>query len=341
MSVQGTPTLLQTRSFQALISDIRSRTLDVQEEATTGKIADLAQALRGDVGRVQKLEKSIAENERFLQTIASVQTRYQVMQSSLTTLSDLSSTLGIEITGSLGLEDDTSLRQQTIAAGSDFSNVVAALNSSVAGRYLFSGGAVTTAPLPDGEDILTDIAAIIAAAPDTASAQTGIDEYFQAGGPPLPATVGYETTIYQGDLTVTAPTAEVSPGKRVDPGVTALNDEVKNVLKHMAVLAVGLDNAQTEEISDDLLATAASGLTDAGNEVRELQAALGATEEEIEAIKARNEAETFSLELALSGLTTRDQFDAAAELNSLTVQLEAVFATTARIANLTLTNYLR
>ena len=333
MKIQGVPTLLSTRTQQALVIETRQRIQDVQKETTTGLIANLSKSLRGDVGKVQRLDKLVADNERYQQSINLLATRFQTMQNVLSGISSRSNLIATEVLGAVGLDDRVSLKQQTISAESEFSAVVAGLNTRIAGRALFAGAATDVAPIANANDILDDVRTIIQAAPDATTAKNNINTYFAAGG-------AFETTIYQGSTTP-APTTEVAPGLRFGPDVTAIDDEIKDVLASLATLALAQDASSSEQMSDALLQAAGSDLLQSATEVINRQSSIGAIEEELQLLLSRNEAETFAYEQSLAVLRTRDQFEASVELQALTNQLEAVFVTTSRIANLTYTNFMR
>jgi hypothetical protein len=58
-------------------------------------------------------------------------------------------------------------------------------------------------------------------------------------------------------------------------------------------------------------------------------------------VKTRHQASEAALTLAYTRLAGRDQFEAATELTQLEAQLETTFLATARLANLSLANFLR
>ena len=67
---------------------------------------------------------------------------------------------------------------------------------------------------------------------------------------------------------------------------------------------------------------------------------IGAAEERIANLKARNTATEASLTITFNNIAGADQLNAAIELTELERQLETAFATTARMSNLSLVNFL-
>ncbi len=68
---------------------------------------------------------------------------------------------------------------------------------------------------------------------------------------------------------------------------------------------------------------------------------VGTAEARMAEVRTRQEADQAALNQAYTALAGRDQFEAAAELTALEAQLQTTYLTTARLANLSLTNFLR
>ena len=95
-----------------------------------------------------------------------------------------------------------------------------------------------------------------------------------------------------------------------------------------------------KESFNALVTNGASSITQATNGLVKLEAEIGILNQSLETASKQNESEAIALSTSFQNLFGRDQFEAAAELQQLQVQLEASYAITARLSNLTLTNYL-
>jgi flagellar hook-associated protein 3 FlgL len=72
-----------------------------------------------------------------------------------------------------------------------------------------------------------------------------------------------------------------------------------------------------------------------------LEVDLGISSSTLQTINDKNESERTAINTAFQNLFGRDQYEAAAELQLLQTQLEASYAITSRLSNLSLTNFLR
>ncbi len=72
-----------------------------------------------------------------------------------------------------------------------------------------------------------------------------------------------------------------------------------------------------------------------------LRAVVGDAEAAIERARVRNGAELAAADLARATIVESDPFRAATDLQSVQGQLETLYAVTARLSRLSLTNYLR
>ena len=68
---------------------------------------------------------------------------------------------------------------------------------------------------------------------------------------------------------------------------------------------------------------------------------VGVAEARMATVTTRHQASEAALNLAYIKLAGRDQFEAAAELTQLEAQLQTTYLATARLANLSLVNFLR
>lgn len=334
MAFGGLPNLLATRSLQNFVSETRLRLDDVRSEAVTGRVADLREALSGDVGRVQRIEKLVADEQRYGDALSLAATRYETVQTVLDDFRADSSRFVTSAQAAINRGDPVTLGAAAQDARTRLDAALAQLNTSLAGRALFSGAAIDTQPFGSADTLLTAISAIITPAADAATAETALDTYFGAGG-------GFETTFYQGDDTLPEPSIEVAQGRRFAPGVTAIDQEIKDMIRGIAVVALTADTATTDAKSLGLAEAAIIKIREGEETLIATQARIGGEQQEIERLTARNAFTQNALETTLNALIARDQFEAAAEMTALETQLEATYLTTARIANLNLTSFLR
>ena len=229
-----------------------------------------------------------------------------------------------------------STKIQATEANAQLDSVVASLNSAAAGQSLFAGAQVNGAAVVSSQALLTDVEAILAAAPDVPTALANIDFYFNdpAGG--------YLTSGYLGS-TLPVPDISIGEDETVGFDIRADDQAIRDTLRNLTMVA-GLANgafsgtpSETELLYQD---AAQTNLTTSSDLLR-LQEGLGYNQERIEDASARNSAETLRLQLYRSEVASVDQYEAAARLQDLEGQIDRIYLVTARLGQLTLANYLR
>lgn len=335
MSVEGLPTLSSTRLLQTLITDTKTRLQDARTEAVTGRVASVADATDGDVAKVQRLEKLIDDANAYELTISFTRSELDSAQSVLTNFASGVTELGVALQGAVETEDQLGIDARAIDARGRLQSAIASLNTSVGGRYLFSGAAIDARPLADAATLLTRVETIITAAPDAATAIADLDAYFAD----TPGS-DYELEMYQGS-TIAAPGREVAEGQRVSIETDARDPAIKELLRGLALAAVADDAIADPDMRDALLLDAAQSLADGANAVIAVQGEIGARQEQLQTLEAANSAMRLTYELGLNALTAVDEAEAATVMRELELQLEASFLTAARIVQLSLVNFLR
>lgn len=333
MTLTSLPTLLTHRQLQNNIGETRILLQEAQTTSVTGRVTDLAEHMKGDIGRVHELEKLIADSDAYLVSLSSTAAEFRFAQQTLDAVRGVSQDMGVKLTGALNLEDWEAVSAYEIEAEGELEAIFGQLNLSYGGKNLFSGAAVDTAPLGSLSQMLTDVSTIITAGPDFATVNAALDTYFEdpAGG--------FQTTIYQGSTTA-GPTREVAEGRRIGVEATPLDPGIRDTIRGLAVLATARAATPSAELENALLADSASTLNAAGNLLLEQQTRMGVDEEELALLTTRTEASKLTFETALIDLVGIDQFTAASELLNLETQLQAAYVTTGRVAALSLVNYL-
>ena len=330
----GFPAQPRQASIRSMVAEIRARADDARTEAVTERFADLTAELDGRGNEVMQIEKSIQDLQEYAEAIALSEGRATTMQGALDAMrltaqqiTDTADTLRTNGTS----RDFESLSEQARAA---LESLIGSMNVSFAGRSLFAGDAVDTAPIVDADTILTNAEPLLAGGATPLTAYAALDTAFFAAGDL------FETTFYVGG-TGDAPVTEVAPGERVDYGVRADEDPMRRVLFNMTVMAAAFDttNGIAGNVREGLLELASSGLRNSIGEIAQIQGRLGSAEARIATMKSRNIASEASLTISFNELAGADSFTAALQLTQLEDQLEVAFTTTARLANLTLANF--
>lgn len=335
MSEFGFPAQPRFDLMRRTIADLRRRADDARTAAVTGRFADVTSVRKGRVNEIMQIEKSIGDLRSYAETIALAEARASVTQQSLGQIVGLGQSLAYDAARLIGTGTDANLANISVAAAGSFDAAVAALNVDFAGRALFAGDEGGGSALASAASIIAAATPVLEAGGTAAAGYAALEaEFMDPGG-------FFETAAYLGGAG-DAPAVEAAPGERVDYGVKADEAPLRRALFNVAVMALAFDSANSipDAQRRGLLERGADGLRSAIGEVVSLQGRLGAAEERIGAVKARNIAAEAMLGIRYNDLAGADTYTEAVTLSELENHLEAAFATTARLTQLSLANRL-
>ncbi|WP_306252772.1 flagellin [Parvularcula sp. IMCC14364] len=335
MAISSVPDLLSARRFNRSTLELRQRIEVVSQEAVTGRRQDLTEATRGSVGQAHLLNKAVQDIDNRLDLFKVSETRISVMNQTLSGARLTLDSIGVRVLTVLGSNSDAGLDTIIEEAESSLRTVFSAFQVNQGNRNLFSGDATNVSPLGDVDQLLSDVRAIVSAGPDTATIDAELETYFNdpAGG--------FQTTIYQGG-TGSANTVLLDGDTRLDFTVRADDAAIKQVFRGLAMIAAA-DVTPFERYSDEYTSFFNAGsfnLTNGESGLVQLEARLGIGQQTIANSQDTLEAAKITLSATYNELTSRDQFEAAAELKAIETQLEASYLLTTRLSELTLTNFI-
>lgn len=325
----------RNHSMSLLIEALRGRGDNVRVQSVTGKFADVTAELGGNVNEVMQIEKAIGDLQDYGEAISLAESRATTLQSALQRITGIAQSLAdtMDLLGTNGTSQD--FEAVSNEARQELGSIVSALNIQFAGRSLFAGDDANGAAILD-QDAISALALPFLEGAGSASAAHGdlLSEFTDAGAT-------FDTSIYLGG-TGDAPAAEVALGERVDYHAKANETPLRTVLANVVALGAAFDttNAIPDAQRRQIAELASAGLRSDVSHIIGIQGRVGSAEGRIANIKARNVASEASLTIAFNNLAGADQLDAALELTELERQLETAFATTARMSNLSLVNFL-
>lgn len=327
-----------SRHFVALRQNTRlkSEVQTLGQELTTGIVSDATERLRGETARLGHLDRRMAMIESHLSAGREIAQILARMQASLGDIDSRRETLAAELIALPPSLSETRQADLGASAEGTMSAMVAALNTRVAGEALFAGRDVEGAALADAGTMLDDLSAALAGAGDGAAVIARVESWFMdAGG-------GFEAGGYLGD---TGPVME----HRLGDGRTALVDARADDVALREVLAA---TALAALVGRGVLAGDAAGRTDllresgarligASEGLTLVQARLGRAEEIVEESATRQAAERTALAIQRNEMVAADPFETASRLQEVQTRLETSYMVTARLARLTLAEYMR
>lgn len=326
--------LAQNFMLRAQTSRLKTDSVRIAQELTSGRLSDVGAALSGDMGRLSSLSRvhqllngfqSVAKDAAFQSAtiqgvIGFVSENTQAMVGSL---------IGAPLNGNgdvpalIGGE-----------ARSRLSGVLEAMNTSSSGRTLLAGTAVDGSAVSGMDTLLGALRTELAGVTTADEAMTRISAWFDA-----PA--GYSSTVYQG-----GPALEDLPVSQNDAvwlGVTADDPAFRSALMGLATAALVDDSTLgfSDRERKALANRAGEAILGGQDSLVSLAARLGVSEGRLETVQSRNQAELLSLEMAQADLVGSDPFTLATELEAVQTNLEMVYSITARMSRLNLTDFIR
>ncbi|MDS9466892.1 flagellar hook protein [Paracoccus sp. MBLB3053] len=325
------------RSHQLRLSQsaMKSKLAELSGEVTSGIKSDIPAALGGDMVRISQVESRLGMLSVLGQNLAQAETFLSGLQTSLTSMHTLvSGTIPTLLSDSL-LSSDTALQVQLKKGPEDLRSVLQMLNQSVAGRHIFSGSGSTGLAVVQYDTLMAQVGTAVSGLTDPDQIVAGIDAYFDAA----PGSGGFADLGYLGGAA--ASDIPIGPGQKVSVGITANSAELSEMLKGLAILAYAAENPQLgTSVARKLTKDAASRLATGELDLISAQGSIGMQEERLARVRVANQAEVSALTIARNGMISADPFESASALEELATNVEALYALTARLSKLNLTDYL-
>ncbi len=334
MSLSSIGDLASTFIARRSVSQLNREMATLGTELTTGLRSDPRSAVSGDSGMISGIERSLTRVAAFTETAKQAGVRMGAMQFTLDKVqNEMDAVLSNVL---LGASDMGTAYVETtkVSSAEAFNSVVAGLNTSVGGRYHFSGTETGTPPLRDAGQILAKLELLVADSPDAETMITTIEDYF---GP----TGAFLADDYQGSDKSLTP-LEVAEGTFVSSEMRADDQSIRDALSGLAKAHFASSGTFTTGSADykAVLASSGSQLRKADGELIAQRSVVGAGEARIEAATSRNATEDTALQQARLNLIGADRYETATRLQETELQLESLYMMTARMSRLSLTNYL-
>ncbi len=302
-------------------------------ELATGRQADAARALGGDLAPLAAIEGSLARAKAYATVTAEAGLMLAGVQQVLERVDAAASDLAPSLLRAANTAQAALVEAAGAEAASRLDAAVAALNTRLVDRTLMAGTATDGPALIAGPALLDAVAAAAAGATTAAEVAARVDAWFAD-----PAGFGAAWLGSGGPVRL-----PVSPEDTVSLDVTAADPALRDTLRGLALGALldrGLPaGAPVERL--ELARLAGEALVGAGTARAELAARVGTAEGRVEAARQRNGAEAAALEMTRATLLAADPYDTATRFEAAQSQLETLHAVTARLARLSLVDFLR
>ena len=312
---------------------IKTELASLAESLSTGRVADITAALRGETTQLSGMNHSLTKLAGYEQ--AGRETS-QILTSMQTLLAQVDTIRG-ETAARLLILGDASTGAQVDEAGraarDGFGAIVDTLNTRLADRSLMGGREVVGSALASAETMLADIRTAVSGATTTADIIAAIDTWFDdpAGG--------FATMGYLGD-TGAAIQKRVSDSRSYEIDLRADDPTIVETLKAAAMAAIAADMPGLSATKSELLQQAGLQLFSSADGIAGLQSRVGYVEAELEQVLTEASAEKTALSLSKNALISADPFDTASRLQGVQLQLETHYSVTARLSQISLLEYI-
>lgn len=318
-------------------ASLRADVQRLSQEVTTGVHADIPKHLNGDLVELSKIEHGLDQARAFRRVSSEAASTASSMQAALGSLQDISDAMSGTMLSDTSLAVSHSLKSVATTAASQLDSAVAALNTNVGGRFVFSGTRVNVPAITSADDLISQAKLVIAGATTPDEAIQQLNDWFDAA----PGAGGFTDTAYQGS-SGQASEFGVDSSTTVSFTQTANDPATRKILLGLTIGALVATGAfEGDHAAQAKLMRAGGGALLEGNSAMALvRADLGMTEQMIERSSVRVDAMLTNLQIERTNLIQADTYESGSQLIQAEAQLEALFAMTARLSNLSLAKYL-
>lgn len=328
-----------SRSFQLRLGQhgLKTKLDRLTNELMTGIKSDIPKALGGNLSGISHIESRLKLLTTYQQSASEAQNRLSGMQTALEHIQLVIDDLGPRLLIEPNILEEHGLRESAGSIMRDFRSMFNTLNTSIAGQYLFSGTKTDNASLGGFDSMLAELTTAVAGATTASDIADRIDEWFEA---PL-GTGGFADTIYQGDDTGST-RFSISPDRRIDINMTANSEELRDTLKGMAIVAYASQTGGAIDDTNlrDLFSEAGARLVKGTVGLTSARAYLGQQQAVATQALARNLAEATTLSIARTNMIGADPYETVTALEETEAKIQSLYALTARLSRLNLTDYL-
>ena len=317
---------------------VKRSLMQLSQELTTGVTSDVRSTLRNDLTHQMDWEHRLLANSVQDKTLSEALVKIQAKQSVLGSINDTIvsfansvETTGIGIGSAVASTNVLSKNAKTL-----LEQVVSQLNTRAAGQTLFAGTDTDLVSMASVEDTMTSVKASIGPVATVDDVVQGVKDWMND------PVAGYQAIAYLGSTDDPSP-IRLTSNRTISETSKADHEALQAVVENLILATLSSDEtfAPSEIIQVDLLQTSSNGLRSADASLIELRASLGFVEAELERQKVKTSAETSTLEQLRANVLGIDEYEVASKLQETELQLEKIYAMTARSARMSLLEYLQ
>lgn len=342
-------TLAQRNVTLAGIARSQRLAADAGLSTSTGQLADVGKSLGGACAGLVQLRQAASDIAAIGQSNAVVTSRLDLTQSALATIGSIADNFFSAATAMQQGSGDRSVLVAT--ARSSLDQLVSVLGTTGNGGYIFGGINAGEAPVgnyladPPGAGRSAvqgafgrefGIAPGDAAARDITPAQ--MTSYLQGAFSRLFGDPGWTTSFSSASDTV--PRDRIAPGEEIGGSVSANDPAIRKLFASLVAVVDGGAEQLSADTFSALVDHASSLAGSAKSDLVATRSSVGLAQERLAQASQRISWQSDWLNKRIAEQTSVDAATAASQLNAATTQLQASYAVTARMQQMSLLNYL-
>lgn len=313
---------------------LRASLVTLSDTVTTGRKPDIAAATGGNLAPLAQLDAALSRLDAHSRNTAQATLELAAVQDALAHVQAATDKLGADYLAEAGRGDWTSLSGRAGQAVAQMDDVLSALRTRAGERFLLGGTATDRPPVGNAAELLGAVrdAAVGATIGDRIAA---IDTYFDAPA----GDGGFVDDFYAGSDRNIA--TGLSDQRQATNTARADDPALRDILRGLALAAMAAEPGTTREDGLLLMQKAGAALTGAQQGLVWMRAAVGLQQQVAADAETANDTARTSLTLSRNAIVAADPYEAATALEETQTRLESLYALTARLSRLSLTDYLR
>ncbi|MCY6382378.1 flagellar hook-associated family protein [Hoeflea prorocentri] len=343
-------TLAIQNAMRLTMQRAQSEIMDAHKEAVTQRHADIGLELGAQSSRHISLTRDVERMNTIISGNALVTNRLSASQNALTQMVEGAQTSLSALLSIVDINDQGRLSVIADTVSTSFSNFTAFANASVNGEYLLAGVNTDIRPMADYFEPGSTAKASFDAAylsyfghtqnDPLASSITPaqMDDFLTNHVEPLILGAGWDADWSSADSTVM--TSRISANEVVDSSATINADGPKAMAMASVIISELLTTPLTDDTRGVLVERAIGYTSDAISGVNHQKAELGLSEQRIDKANEALNIQINVMSKYVGELESVDPYEASTRLTTLITQMEISYQLTARIQQLSLTNYL-
>ncbi len=356
--IRSLSTLQANTAGRRIVERTRGELEIASKELSTGFRADVAKDLGMRSSQSILLRGLMDRTDQFVQGNKLVENKFEMLADATNTFQDEAQNfLNLAVGNKLSPTPTVGVLQAEAKATIDA--LSSYLNSNFNGEFLFSGIDSNKKTMNEYDEVNPDtgfspagvVDGIVAGGPmstaDAAAKIAELDTIFDSSNTVNPER-NFEGTFFAGTPKLDAggnpnprQTAVVTDTKKIDYGIQANDPAFTEVFKGLSMLA----STDVSEINDPeaykaWMAEAVNSIAGGIKKINESQASLGKQQELLDGIVTNQQDQKDIYNNRIVALEGVDPYEAATRMSALQTQLDATYATTARLSKLSFLNYM-